>query len=263
MKHDATSWGNVADWYDQLIQERGDNYQKAVILPNIVRALQIKKGDRVLDCACGQGFFSKEFFKIGAQVIGVDIAKELIELARTHAPKKIDFQVSPADDLRFINAGSVDKAVMILAIQNIENAYGVFAECARVLKPGGTFALVLNHPAFRIPQFSSWGWEERPAEQGVVQYRRIDRYLSELRAKISMHPGSNPEAHTWTFHRPLQYYFKGLAKVGFAVTRLEEWNSHKESQPGPRAEAENRARKEIPMFLYLQAEKRLVAEGHW
>jgi hypothetical protein len=32
---------------------------------------------------------------------------------------------------------------------------------------------------------------------------------------------------------------------------LQEWSSHKESQPGPRARAENRARKEFPLFLAL------------
>jgi hypothetical protein len=46
---------------------------------------------------------------------------------------------------------------------------------------------------------------------------------------------------------------KALAKAGFAVTNLEEWVSHKKSDSGPRAAEENRARKEIPMFMYLEA----------
>jgi hypothetical protein len=36
---------------------------------------------------------------------------------------------------------------------------------------------------------------------------------------------------------------------------MEEWESHKKSQPGPRAKAEDQARKEIPLFLYLEAVK--------
>jgi hypothetical protein len=53
----------------------------------------------------------------------------------------------------------------------------------------------------------------------------------------------------------LQFYFKALRKAGFLVSRLEEWNSQKKSQPGPRADAENRARKEFPLFLALEAVK--------
>ncbi len=41
-----------------------------------------------------------------------------------------------------------------------------------------------------------------------------------------------------------------LAKHGFAVTRLEEWISNKKSQKGPRVTAEDKARKEIPLFLF-------------
>jgi hypothetical protein len=40
------------------------------------------------------------------------------------------------------------------------------------------------------------------------------------------------------------------------VTRLEEWSSNKTSQPGKRAEAENTARREFPLFMYIRAEKR-------
>ena len=72
-----TSWGNVADWYDEVVKG-DDSYQKKVILPNILRLVTPRKGLRVLDLACGQGFFSHEMAKAGAEVVGVDISKELI-----------------------------------------------------------------------------------------------------------------------------------------------------------------------------------------
>lgn len=71
-----------------------------------------------------------------------------------------------------------------------------------------------------------------------------------------MHPGENPSEITWSFHRPLQFYFKFLGKKGLLVERLEEWVSHKETSAGPRKEAENKARSEFPMFMFLQAVKR-------
>jgi hypothetical protein len=46
-----------------------------------------------------------------------------------------------------------------------------------------------------------------------------------------------------------------LGKNGFAVSRLEEWNSNRKSQPGPRSKAEDKARKEIPLFMFMEAIK--------
>jgi ubiquinone/menaquinone biosynthesis C-methylase UbiE len=235
-----TSWGHVAHWYHELLEEGKDTYQKVVILPNLLRLMEIKREETVLDLACGQGFFSREFAKSGAQVIGIDISRELIELARKYPLKNIKFEVASADDLSFLKDQSVDAVVSVLAIQNIENVDGVLKECKRILKPNGRLFFVMNHPAFRIPKESSWGWDEKTK----TQYRRVDRYLSEITAKIEMHPGADKNIKTVSFHRPLQFYFKKLSKNGFAVTRLEEWISHKKSQKGPRAIAEDRAQRD-------------------
>jgi len=226
--------------------------------------MDIKKDNVVLDLACGQGFFSREFLKAGAKVVGVDVAQELTYLASEITKKEMPeanakFVTSPADNLGFIKENSIDKIVIVLAIQNIENVAGVFKECQRVLRLGGKLFLVLNHPAFRIPKQSSWGWDPKTNDQ----YRRIDQYLSESKIEIQMHPSmdstGSPQAisenKTISFHRPLQYYFKLLGKNGLAVDRLEEWNSHKKSQPGPRAKAEDKIRKEIPIFMFLEAIK--------
>ena len=87
-----------------------------------------------------------------------------------------------------------------------------------------------------------------------TQYRRIDRYMSESKVEIDMNPSRPGTVSTISFHRPLQYYFKTLANAGFAVARLEEWLSHRESEKGSRKIAEDRARQEIPLFLFLEAQ---------
>jgi hypothetical protein len=89
-------------------------------------------------------------------------------------------------------------------------------------------------------------------------YRRIDSYMSEKTLEIDMTPGKRNvgnKKYTVSFHRPLQTYFKILSKSGFVVARLEEWISHKKSQMGPHAPEEDRMRKEIPMFMCLEARK--------
>ncbi len=243
-----TSWGSVAKWYDETVESE-DSYQQTVILPNLLRLMDIKKGEVVLDLACGQGFFSRAFAGAGAAVVGVDISPELIAIAREKSPKEIGFHAASAEAFPFLADGSFDKVVIVLALQNIEKMNETLAECARVLAPEGKLYLVLNHPAFRIPKASSWGFDEKEK----VQYRRIDRYLSESRVPIEMHPGENPSEKTISFHRPLQTYAKALYKSGLAIRRLEEWSSNKKSEKGPRADAENRARAEIPLFLALEA----------
>ncbi len=247
-----TSWGHVAGWYDELLEGSGKaahSYQRTLILPNLLRLLEIRRGQSVLDLACGQGFFARAFAAAGARVVAVGIAPELIVLAEERPHPGIVFRVAPAHALAFIAAGNIQIATLILAVENIEDVAAVFKECRRVLAPSGKLFVVMTHPSFRVPKGSSWQWD--PSTH--TQYRRIDRYASESRVPIQMHPGDDPAVTTTTFHRPLQWYTKALIGQGFAVTRLEEWVSNRKSQRGPRAAAEDRARKEIPLFLLLEA----------
>jgi ubiquinone/menaquinone biosynthesis C-methylase UbiE len=246
-----TSWGGVSTWYDKLV-ESDDSYQTKVIRPNLLRFIGEVKNARVLDLACGQGYFSRLIREAGADVVGVDISKELIAYAKQKAGDRgIVYEVSPAHKLPFLKDHSVDVVVCVLAFQNIENLNDVMKELARVLSPKGKIVLVLNHPAFRIPQASDWGFDDKKQ----VQYRREDLYLSEKTVAIDMNPGVARSEKTISFHRPLQYFFKMFNKHGFAVSRLEEWISHKASQPGPRQKAEDRARKEFPMFMAFELKK--------
>ena len=242
----STSWGVVAEWYDDYLKKEG-SYQAEVILPNLSRMLGLTKTDTVLDLACGEGFFAREFAKLGAKVIGADISSELIEKAKK-AGGPILYKVAPATKLTFAKDKEFSVAVCVLALQNIEDIKGVFAEVRRVLATGGRFVIVLNHPTFRVLKRSSWGFDEA----AQVQYRRIDGYLSAAKIMVDMHPGKTGGPTTVSFHRSLQDFTKALAANGFAITRLEEWTSHKLSGKGPRQKAEDTARKEIPLFMALE-----------
>ena len=254
-----TSWGGVADWYNKHLEKTDDSYHVKVVFPNLLRMLHDVTGKRVLDMACGQGIFADKLRDAGAYVTGVDLGKELIKIAETRnesvkkkGTHKITYHVTSADDLYMLKDKSFDVVVCILAIQNIENLQKTLDEASRVLADKGTMFLVLNHPSFRNPKQTFWGYNEADD----VQYRRVDEYMSESRVKIDMTPGSEKDKKfTVSFHRPLQVYVKALAKSGFAITRLEEWVSHKESEKGPKQRAENKARKEIPMFMCVEVMK--------
>jgi ubiquinone/menaquinone biosynthesis C-methylase UbiE len=181
-------------------------------------------------------------------VVGADISPELIEAARKQGGG-VTYHVAPATKLAFAGDRTFDTVVCVLALQNIEDVAGVYREAARVLKPGGRFVMVINHPAFRVLKRSNWGWDEEES----VQYRRIDGYLSAAKIFVDMHPGQGKSVETISYHRSLQDFFKAITGAGFAVTKLEEWVSHRESMKGPRQKAEDTARREIPLFMLLEA----------
>jgi ubiquinone/menaquinone biosynthesis C-methylase UbiE len=187
----------------------------------------------------------------GAEVTGVDAAAELVRAARERGPSDIAYHVADARELAFLPADHFAAASCVLAIQNIHPIQPVFTGAARMLRPGGRVVIVMMHPAFRGPKETHWGWD--PA-QGV-QFRRVDRYLIPRKSPITTHPGKDPSRYTWTFHKPIESYVRALRNAGLLVDAIEEWPSHKTSTSGPRAAAENTARKEIPMFMAIRALK--------
>lgn len=246
-----TDWGNVADWYDQLVGEAGSEYHRHVVLPGMMRLLAPQSGDTMLDIACGQGVLCRLLHDRGVKATGIDAAAELIRAAKERGPAEIRYHLGDARELSFLPPNEFDAAACVLAIQNIHPLPPVFAGVARVLKAGGRFVIAMMHPCFRGPKETSWGWDE----QKKVQYRRVDRYLIPRKAPIVTHPGERSGDYTWTFHRPIEAYVKAMRNAGLLIDAMEEWPSHKTSTSGPRAAAENQARKEIPMFLALRGVK--------
>jgi ubiquinone/menaquinone biosynthesis C-methylase UbiE len=246
-KKTKTSWGKEAEWYSGHL-ESSDTYHAKVILPNLLRIVEPKKGQTVIEIGCGEGFFSRAFVKAGASVTASDISPELIQVAKEKGGGP-EYRVSPAEDLSWVPPRSQDVAVAVLTLQNMEKIEPVFNEAARTLKEKGKLICVLNHPAFRIPKATSWGFDDAEG----IQYRRADAYLSARKEKMDMHPGQKGKSVTYSFHRSLQDYMKAFRAAGFAITRLEEWISHKTSEAGPRAKAENTARKEFPLFMMIEA----------
>lgn len=250
-KDQKTDWGNVAGWYDSLVGESGSEYHREVVLPGVLRLLAPQPGSRVLDVACGQGVLCRILRERGAEVSGVDAARSLIDAARRRGPADIAYHVADARELGFLPHDHFDSAACVLAIQNIHPIQPVFTGVAGALKSGGRLVIVMMHPAFRGAKETSWGWDERQK----VQYRRVDRYLLPRKTPITTHPGKDPGQYTWTFHKPIETYVTALRNASLLIDAIEEWPSHKSSTSGPRAAAENSARKEIPLFMAIRAVK--------
>ena len=247
-----TDWDEVANWYDQLVGEAGSEYHREVVLPGVVKLLDPNPAQKIIDLACGQGVLCRILHSKGAEVTGIDAADSLIRAARERGPAEIRYQVADARELKFLPPDHFDAAACVLAIQNIHPIAPVFEGAARALKQNGQLVIVMMHPCFRGSKETSWGWDN----QKKVQFRRVDRYLIPRKTPIVTHPGAAPDQYTWTFHKPIESYVKGLRNAGLLIDAIEEWTSHKSSTSGPRAAAENVALKEIPMFMAIRAIKR-------
>ena len=248
-------WDESAAWYDSLVGDKGNDYHKSIILPGAFRLLGMKKNDTVLDLACGQGVFSRYLLSRGINhVEGLDASGEMASLAAERSNKTLSFHVGDAGDEGILEGKRFDVVVCLLAVQNIKNLKPVFANVSRWLNPDGRFLMVMTHPCFRIPRQTHWGWDE----EKKTQFRRVDHYASEVDIPIFTPPIKVSGKFTTTHHRPLQNYFAELSSAGLWVDTLEEWTSKKTSQPGKRSRAENRARKEIPLFLAMRARPGLI-----
>lgn len=248
-KKPSAVWDQAAQWYDALVGLKGSEYQKAIIFPGASQLMDLKKGDAVLDLACGQGVYSRYLSQRKMRVTGLDTSEEMIRFARSRSDSSIRFEQGDAQDPEVLQGKTFDAVVCLLALQNIESLSPVMHNVKRWLKPGGRFVMVTTHPCFRIPRQTHWGWDE----QKKIQYRRVDLYGTESAIPILTPPFVQAKSFTVTYHRPLQSYFQALAEAGLCVDGLEEWTSHKISEPGKRSKAENRARQEIPLFMALRA----------
>ena len=252
-----TDWHDVAHWYDQLVGDVGSEYHRHVVLPGVLRLLAPMPGERVIDVACGQGVLCRLLNERSIETLGVDAARDLIELAKKRqldfkTDARASFLVGDARELGFLDARHYDAAACVLAIQNIHPIQPVFDSVARVLKPFGRFVIAMMHPCFRGAKESHWGWDDA----SKTQFRRVDRYLIPRKSPIVAHPGKKSESdYTWTFHKPIEDYVKAARNAGMMIDAIEEAPSHKTSGPGPRQAAENQSRKEIPMFLTMRCVK--------
>lgn len=243
-----TSWDSSEDWYNRCVGEKGHYYHESIILDGALRLLSLKKGDALLDLGCGQGVLQRRIPK-ETNYVGIDSSKALVASAK----KMSDANFIVADACKTLPLGQTDfnAACFILSLQNMENPDLAIQNAASHLKTKGKLLIVLNHPCFRIPRQSHWGFDD----QMKVQYRRMNLYMSPQKIPIQTNPGSKKDsATTYSFHNPLSSYITWLSKNGLATTAIEEWCSDKKSV-GAKAKIEDRARHEFPLFLAILAEK--------
>src|SRR5436309_5415108 len=107
----------------------------------LVERLGITKGLKVLDLGCGDGTTALPTAKLGADVLGVDIATNLVEAgnkrAREHGLTNCTFQEGDASNLHELKDHTFDLVLSIFGAMFAPKPFDVAREMVRVTRPGG------------------------------------------------------------------------------------------------------------------------------
>src|SRR5256885_7199258 len=111
----------------------------------LVQRLGITKGLKVLDVGCGDGTTALPEAKLGADVLGIDIARNLVEAGNRRAAEQglnnIKFQEGDASNLEQLPDKSFDLVVSIFGAMFAPKPFEVAKEMVRVTKPGGRIVM--------------------------------------------------------------------------------------------------------------------------
>ncbi|MBX3066030.1 MAG: methyltransferase domain-containing protein [Anaerolineae bacterium] len=222
---------------------------------------EITSPAKVLDVACGAGQTAIPLARAGNEVVGIDIADNLIEAATEKAQadglNNVRFEVGDAEDLPY-NDGSFDVVFSLIGAMFAPQPHLVAAELARVVRPGGRIIMGNWTPSGFVGQmFKTMGAHVPPAQgmpapvlwgdENTVR-ERLRYHVSDLTITRRFYPFRYPfgVAEVVEFFRkyygPTNRAFNALDADGQAALRhdLEQlWERYNQATDGTvRIEAE-------------------------
>ena len=134
---------------NQALWERGDFTRIAASMresgETLVAELGITPGTKVLDLGSGDGTTAVPAARLGADVLGVDIASNLVDAgnrrARAEGLPNVRFQEGDASNLEDLSDDSFDLTVSIFGAMFAPKPFAVAEEMVRVTRPGGRIVM--------------------------------------------------------------------------------------------------------------------------
>lgn len=237
---DNDPWERHAQWWQDKFTDGADAEYEEQILPIVEGYLGGFR--RVLDIGTGEGQVARRVRAVGAgPVIGLDPTVAQLRVAAARGGR-VQYARGVAERLPVATA-SMDGVVACLVFEHLPDHEGPLREVARVLRPGGRFVLLLNHPLLQTP---GSGWiDDRILDE---QYWRVGPYLD---ADVSLEE-LEPGVVLPFVHRPLGRYVNTMIESGLRLSRMDE----PAPPPGFLSRAdEYAAAASIPRLLVLVAER--------
>jgi ubiquinone/menaquinone biosynthesis C-methylase UbiE len=137
---------------NKALWEKGDFTRIASTMrqsaEKLVAQFNITKGMKVLDVGCGDGTTAIPMANLGAEVLGVDIARNLVkagnERVKLEGVHNCKFQEGDATNLAELEENSFDLVVSIFGVMFAPRPMDVAKELVRVTKPGGKIVMVIG-----------------------------------------------------------------------------------------------------------------------
>jgi ubiquinone/menaquinone biosynthesis C-methylase UbiE len=144
---------------NQALWEKGDFTQIAAFMRQsgelIAKSLGITPQMKVLDLGCGDGTTAVPLARLGADVVGIDIARNLVEAGTQRAAeagiRNLKFQQGDACNLHGVADHSFDLTLSVFGAMFAPKPFDVAKEMVRVTKPGGRIVMgnwIPNDPTF-------------------------------------------------------------------------------------------------------------------
>jgi len=144
---------------NKALWEKGDFTEIAAFMRQsgeaIVQSIGITPPIMVLDLGCGDGTTAIPLARLGAEVVGIDIARNLVEAGNRRAAAtgltKLKFQEGDACNLQGVPDHSFDLVVSMFGAMFAPKPFDVAKEMVRVTKPGGRIVMgnwIPNDPTF-------------------------------------------------------------------------------------------------------------------
>ena len=141
----------------------------------LVKTLGIAKGMKVLDLGCGDGTTALPGAKLGADVTGIDIARNLVEAGNRRAAQQgltnLKFHEGDASNLEQLPDKSFDLVVSIFGAMFAPKPFDVAKEMVRVTRPGGRIVMgnwIPNDPTLVAQIFKISSHYTPPPPEGFV-----------------------------------------------------------------------------------------------
>src|SRR3954447_19946813 len=152
----------------KALWEKGDFTAIAAFMresgETVVESLGVRPPLRALDLGCGDGTTAVPLARLGAEVVGVDIARNLVNAGNGRAAgqglRRLRFQEGDACNLQGIDDDAFDLTLSVFGAMFASNPFDVAREMVRVTKPGGRTVMgnwIPNDPSFvsQLLQISS------------------------------------------------------------------------------------------------------------
>ena len=135
-------------WWDLDGEFKPLHLLNPVRLSYISDELQGLFGKKVVDVGCGGGILAESMARSGADVSGIDMASDSLNVARLHALEtgvSVNYQQATAEQYANANAATFDVVTCMEMLEHVPDPFSVIKACADLAKPGGTlFFSTLN-----------------------------------------------------------------------------------------------------------------------